>query len=277
MASHGNRKSKINFDKLGILLKEKGLNWQYLRNMGISPGIVNKLKTSVGDVSTITIEKVCNLLECQPSDIMEYEEKTRKYNIFKKASKKELVKKFENEIRISVIKIFGDREKNPVFDWEYKYSRCITDPIVISDSRIYYDFRKMMTGEYMIYPEKREFYNALIINPDDIDSKSVSFILESGCGIHWDYIWYKFKIGKRTFYMRFTDYSDEDLYEMDVHINEYMEYIREQKAQEDARANLIEIEDKRKNAEEDILNIRRVETRRINKEILDKQISLDEL
>lgn len=72
MAVHGDREPKIKFIKLQTLLDNQGRKWQYLRDSGISPGIVNKMKTGKGDVSTATIERVCELLNCQPGDIMEY-------------------------------------------------------------------------------------------------------------------------------------------------------------------------------------------------------------
>lgn len=72
MAVHGDREAKIKFIKLQTLLDNQGRKWQYLRDSGISPGIVNKMKTGKGDVSTATIERVCELLNCQPGDIMEY-------------------------------------------------------------------------------------------------------------------------------------------------------------------------------------------------------------
>lgn len=61
----------ISFKKLNALLKVKGLKKFYLRSNGISPAIVDKI-LSDGDISTVTINKVCRLLECQPGDIMEY-------------------------------------------------------------------------------------------------------------------------------------------------------------------------------------------------------------
>lgn len=63
---------KINFRKLGVLLEKKGKKWQYLRECGISPGIVAKMKDGTGHTDTRTIQKVCEILNCQPGDIMEY-------------------------------------------------------------------------------------------------------------------------------------------------------------------------------------------------------------
>lgn len=61
----------IKFDKLNELMKTKGIKKFYLRSNGISPAIVDKMLSN-GDVSTVTINKVCRLLNCQPGDIMEY-------------------------------------------------------------------------------------------------------------------------------------------------------------------------------------------------------------
>ncbi len=72
MAVHGDRETKIKFIKLQTVLDSQNKKWQYLRDNGISPGIVNKMKTGKGDVSTATIERICELLNCQPGDIMEY-------------------------------------------------------------------------------------------------------------------------------------------------------------------------------------------------------------
>lgn len=62
----------ISFKKLENLLNEQGKKWQYLRDSGISPGIVAKMKEKTGHIDTRTIQKICMLLNCQPADIMEY-------------------------------------------------------------------------------------------------------------------------------------------------------------------------------------------------------------
>lgn len=70
-----NRKAeplKISFEKLGLLLEKKGKKWQFLRDSGMSPGIVSKMKDGTGHTDTRTIQKVCEILNCQPGDIMEY-------------------------------------------------------------------------------------------------------------------------------------------------------------------------------------------------------------
>ena len=62
----------ICYDKLETLLNQKGKKWQFLRDSGISPGIVAKMKDKSGHIDTRTIQKICMLLNCQPGDIMEY-------------------------------------------------------------------------------------------------------------------------------------------------------------------------------------------------------------
>lgn len=62
----------ISFKKLGILLDKRGKKWQYLRDCGISPGIVAKMKDGTGHTDTRTIQKICEILHCQPGQIMEY-------------------------------------------------------------------------------------------------------------------------------------------------------------------------------------------------------------
>jgi DNA-binding Xre family transcriptional regulator len=61
---------RISFNLLGELLEQKGKKWFYLREKGISPGIVKKLRYGGGDIDTRTILKLCDLLDCQPGDIM---------------------------------------------------------------------------------------------------------------------------------------------------------------------------------------------------------------
>ena len=61
----------LSFVKLENLLKQKNLNKYFLRKNGINSTQLDKmLKT--GDCGGKTISKICKLLDCQPSDIMEY-------------------------------------------------------------------------------------------------------------------------------------------------------------------------------------------------------------
>ena len=62
----------ISFARLDNLLSVRGMRWQALRDIGISPGIVQKMQRGTGHVDTRTIQRVCALLHCQPGEIMEY-------------------------------------------------------------------------------------------------------------------------------------------------------------------------------------------------------------
>jgi len=70
--------NKISFAPLGDLLDQRGKKWFWLREHGISPGIVDKLRHGTGHIDTRTIQKLCDLLDCQPGDIMEYQPDTNK-------------------------------------------------------------------------------------------------------------------------------------------------------------------------------------------------------
>lgn len=63
---------KISFKRLNDMLAFRGKRWQYLRDSGISPAIVQKMQDGSGHVDTRTIQRVCELLECQPGEVMQY-------------------------------------------------------------------------------------------------------------------------------------------------------------------------------------------------------------
>lgn len=95
----------INYNKLMQKLKEKGITTYIIRQKGLIPqGILTKMKMcsgnsweeiennikeynekednvkkgrvfAGGDVSTKTIEDICQLLQCQPQDLIEWEVK----------------------------------------------------------------------------------------------------------------------------------------------------------------------------------------------------------
>ena len=61
----------VSYKKLFALMEEKGIKMFDLRKNGFSPTVVNRLIKN-SDVNTSTIIKLCELLNCQPGDIMEY-------------------------------------------------------------------------------------------------------------------------------------------------------------------------------------------------------------
>ena len=63
----------IKYDKLMVLLKEKGYTTYKIRkDKLIGQGTLTALKNGTGGLDGKTISRLCNVLECQPGDIMEY-------------------------------------------------------------------------------------------------------------------------------------------------------------------------------------------------------------
>lgn len=66
----------ISMTKVKNLMDAKGLKKIDLRKMGFSPNVVDKVLSGPLNkskrVDTETINRLCEILECQPGDIMEY-------------------------------------------------------------------------------------------------------------------------------------------------------------------------------------------------------------
>ncbi len=67
----GTSKMGISYKKLFELMETKGIKKIDLRKNGLSPTIVDRLIKN-SNVNTSTIIELCKMLNCQPSDIMEY-------------------------------------------------------------------------------------------------------------------------------------------------------------------------------------------------------------
>lgn len=66
------------FDPLWKTMKEKKVTiYALVVKHGISRGTVNKLKHNK-NVTLVTIEHLCRILQCQPGDIVAYVEETEK-------------------------------------------------------------------------------------------------------------------------------------------------------------------------------------------------------
>lgn len=61
----------IIYDKLANLLKERNMTWKDLCQSGISTNVPTKFSQN-RTISTDTLDKVCEYLQVQPSDIMEW-------------------------------------------------------------------------------------------------------------------------------------------------------------------------------------------------------------
>lgn len=65
----------IKYDKLFVLLKEKGWNPARIRKEGlIGQGTLTNIRNGKGGLDNKTIARICKVLKCQPGDIMEYDE-----------------------------------------------------------------------------------------------------------------------------------------------------------------------------------------------------------
>ena len=62
----------ISYEKLFILMEEKGIKKRDLREKyNISPNIISRLNNN-SNVAVDTIMYLCEILNCQPGDILEY-------------------------------------------------------------------------------------------------------------------------------------------------------------------------------------------------------------
>ena len=76
----------IIYTKLFALLKEKRITTYTIRKENIiSQTALQKIKDGTGNIDTRTIERLCNVLKCQPGDFMEYVEGGLKTNIEEEA------------------------------------------------------------------------------------------------------------------------------------------------------------------------------------------------
>lgn len=61
----------IIYDKLGNILKERNLQWKDLREAGLSQNMPTRFSKNE-NINSDTINKVCEYLKVQPSEIMEW-------------------------------------------------------------------------------------------------------------------------------------------------------------------------------------------------------------
>ena len=65
----------IKYEKLFELLKDKGLSMYSLRkNKVIGTETLEKMRKGIGHIDDRSINRLCEFLNCQPGDIMEYVE-----------------------------------------------------------------------------------------------------------------------------------------------------------------------------------------------------------
>ena len=67
----------IKYNRLFTLLKKKGMTMYTLRkNKVIGTATLEKMRKGEGHIDDRSIDKLCEYLNCQPADIMEYVEDT---------------------------------------------------------------------------------------------------------------------------------------------------------------------------------------------------------
>ena len=64
----------ISYEKLWVTMKKKGISqYKLMKYYGVSAGQLERMKKNM-HVSTHTIEKFCEILDCNVEDIMEFKE-----------------------------------------------------------------------------------------------------------------------------------------------------------------------------------------------------------
>jgi len=72
MTTYGYYLIMINYDKLWVTMRDKGITkYTLIHKYGVSPGQLTRLKRNES-VSTNTIDRFCNILNCRVEDIMEH-------------------------------------------------------------------------------------------------------------------------------------------------------------------------------------------------------------
>ena len=61
----------ISYEPLWKTMKEKNVSQYRLLKSGIDPKTLDSLKKNK-NISTVTIEKLCNIIDCTPNDIVEF-------------------------------------------------------------------------------------------------------------------------------------------------------------------------------------------------------------
>lgn len=68
----------ISYEKLWVTMKKKGISqYKLMKYYGVSAGQLERMKKNM-HVSTHTIEKFCEILDCNVEDIMEFKEQDKR-------------------------------------------------------------------------------------------------------------------------------------------------------------------------------------------------------
>lgn len=61
----------ISYDPLWETMRKKGITQYFLLKSGIDNKTLNNLKKNK-NITLLTVEKLCNIIECSPNDIVEF-------------------------------------------------------------------------------------------------------------------------------------------------------------------------------------------------------------
>lgn len=68
----------IVYDKLWDTMKEKGISqYKLIKDYGISSGQIDRLRKN-GNINSYTLDRLCEILDCELSDIAEYKPNARR-------------------------------------------------------------------------------------------------------------------------------------------------------------------------------------------------------
>ena len=69
----------IDYSPLWQTMKEKGISQYQLLNHGIEKSMLERLRKNQ-NITVLSIEKLCKILECTPNDILTFKEETTEMN-----------------------------------------------------------------------------------------------------------------------------------------------------------------------------------------------------
>lgn len=71
----------ITYDNFWITLKEKGESWYSLtKRYHLSDNLLHRLKHNL-PINTVTLDRLCEILDCEPTDILTYQKDSKEPDI----------------------------------------------------------------------------------------------------------------------------------------------------------------------------------------------------
>lgn len=116
----------IDYTKLSDLLSEKGLTYYSLRkDKVVGTATIQKLQFNYGDIDTRTIAHICEFLNCQPGDFLEYRNER-----LRSSDEIEYQKKLEKAIEDAVYPQYGEWCKEAVIQFIKNKNICDSEEFI---------------------------------------------------------------------------------------------------------------------------------------------------